>query len=386
MARKKARSRARDPLPEDALRDLAKRLESDVPSAVLLRGEERYFRTRGIALVVDAAREAGMEICRHDPLDPEYAPARLVDDLATGALFQSARCVVLESAERVVVDRARNVSPAARDAMLARLETGAPGCIVLSAEKLRADHVLAKAIQAAGGPTVGCRRLYDSPPAWNPDPRSAEIVQWCAARAKALGVPIEPAEALTIVAATGNDLAAIDDQLRSLVGRGAEALRDIVAWDAAASVWDVAEHVAVGDVKRAALGIESLFASGAVQRDGSRVIDNDGVVAQLAMALSAKLREAERAASVLRGGGTPAQAIAAAGVRGPKAAHAALEKRIAARPHDAWPRMLADLGALERRSRSSVRVDATDFMHFALQHRRRAGDAKSRSRTPRMGG
>ena len=76
---------------------------------------------------------------------------------------------------------------------------------------------------------------------------------------------------------TGNDLAAIDDRLRSLVGRGDQAVRELVPWDTGASVWDVAEHVASGDLRRASGGLETLFAGGATQRDGSRTIDTPGM-------------------------------------------------------------------------------------------------------------
>ena len=90
--------------------------------------------------------------------------------------------------------------------MLARLTSGAEGMLVLSAEKLRADHPLAKEGKERGV-LVGCRRLYDSPPSWDPDPRKAELVQWCAARAKVMGVPLDLSEAAYVVAATGNQLA-----------------------------------------------------------------------------------------------------------------------------------------------------------------------------------
>ncbi|MEM9382757.1 MAG: hypothetical protein AAGB93_22580 [Planctomycetota bacterium] len=375
MARKKAGrggGKPRDPNPADALRDLEAAVQRQLPTVAILRGEERYFRDRGVRALVDAARAAGLEICRHDGLDPEYEPARLLDDLATGALFGGARCVVVHAAERIVVDRATHASPAIRDAMRARIEAGAEGCLVLSAEKLRADHVLAKAAKAADGPVVGFRRLYDTPPPWNPDPRNAELVQWCAARAKQLGVQIDAGEAAFVAAATGNDLAAIEDQLQRLVGRGDDAVRELIPWTAGASTWDVADHVARGDLERASLGIESLFAGGASQRDGSRVLDRSGITAQLITAIGAKLREAERGAAEVRAGRGATQAAAAAGVKGPKAAVDSFEKRLAARPPTDWLPMLEDFGALERRSRSGVTVDATDFLAFALRWRRRA--------------
>jgi len=374
MARKKAGrggGKPRDPHPEEALRELEAQLERGLPPAIILRGEERYFRDRGIRTVVERAREAGMEICRHDAIDPEYSGARLIDDLATGALFESARCIVVQSVERIVVDRASQFSAAIRDAMRKRLEAGLPGCLVLVAEKLRADSVLVKATKAAGGPIVACRRLYETPPPWNPDPRNAELAQWTAARARQLGVQINAGEAAYVAAATGNDLNAIDDQLTRLVGGDGKAVHDLVDWSAGASAWEVAEHVVVGDLKRAALGLQTLFAGGATQRDGSRVLDLGGITAQLMTAIAAKLREAERGAAELRAGNGLPRAIEAAGVRGPKMAIQALEQRLAARAPEAWPRMIEEFGAIERRSRSVARVDANDFLQFALRWRHR---------------
>lgn len=372
MAKKKAaRKRTQDPPPEDGLRALARTLEGGLPPLVVLRGEERYFRERGVSMATASARDAGMEVCRHDALDPEYSAAALLDDLSTGALFQSARCVVVHGADRIVTDRATKFSAPIRDAMKARLTSGSEGAIVLSGEKLRADNPLAKLAQEHGWPVVGCRRLYDSPPAWDPDPRKAELVQWCAGRAKGLGIPIDLGEAAYLCAATGNDLSSIEDQLARLVGRGREAIQELIAWDASASPWDVAEHIVSGDVKRAVAGIETLFNGGASQRDGSRTIDTAGIVAQLSTAMSGKLREALRAAAALQAGMSPPQAIAAAGVRGPRAATEAFEKRLQSRPPAHWRPMLDELGGLERRSRSSVTVDATDFVHLALAWRQR---------------
>ena len=379
MARKKAgrgARKAKEPFPEDALRDLEQRLGRGLPQAVLLRGPERYFRERGIELVVKAAQAAGMELCRHDAIDPEYSSSRLVDDLTSGALFGGARCVVLRAAERVVVDRASAFSSSARDALRARLASEDEGIVVLSAEKLNDSHPLVKAAVAAEAPVVGCRRLYESPPHWDPDPRKAELVQWCAARARALGVEVSVNEAAYVCMATGNDLAAIEDQLQRLVGRGKEAIQELITWDASASVWDVADHMVGGDVQRSLAGLETLFAGGASQRDGTRTIDREGIVAQLSSAISGKLREAARAADGIARGLDPKRAIAAADLKGPPQAMKALEARLGMRPPGAWGQMLVDLGQVERRSRSSVPVDATEFARLALRWRRRKAAAR----------
>ena len=375
MARKKASSRGggkkRDPLPEDALRTLQGRLSKALPPIVILRGEEAYFRNRGVALCVEAAKAAGMEICRHDAVDPEYSAAGLLDDLSTGALFQSARCVVLRGAERVLIERASQYSASIRDAMKARLGSKAEGCLVLSMSKLLASNTLAKAAAEAGGETVGCRRLYDSPPPWDPDPRKAELVQWCASRARDLKIQIDLNEAAYIVAATGNDLASIEDQLKRLEGRGKEAVQELVAWDATASPYEVAEQIAKGDLKRSLVGLETLFSGGASQRDGSRTIDVAGIVAQLSAAISAKVREAARVAEAVQSGLSPQRAVERCGIKGSPKMLEDFMGRFQARAPGDWMPMLEEFGELERRSRSNVSVDVTDFAQFALRWRRR---------------
>lgn len=372
---KKAASRGAakkpNPQPEDALGALGRQLKGGLPPIVVLRGEERYFRDRGVALAVVAAKAAGMEVCRHDALDPEYSAATLLDDLTTGALFQSARCVVVHSAERIVTERALQYSAAIRDAMKARLEAKSEGCLVLSVAKLLATNTLHKAAEAAGGSIVGCRRLYDKPPHWDPDPRKAELVQWCAARARDLKVEVNLNEAAYIVAATGNDLAAIDDQLRRLVGRGKEGIQELVAWDATASPYEVADQIAAGDVKRSLVGLETLFSGGASQRDGSRTIDVGGIVAQLSAAVSGKIREACRVCESVVGGMTPQRAAERCGIKGGKKGVDDFLQRLEARSPREWAQMLDEFGELERRSRSSVAVDVTDFAQFALRWRRR---------------
>jgi len=363
-------------MPEGALGSMERQLSGRLPRAVVLRGEERYFRERGVEHCVAAAKSSGMEVCRHDALDPEYSAAKLLDDLSTGALFESARCVVLRGAERVVVERATQYSSAIREAMLARLKTGAEGALILSAATLLATNSLAKAVTEAKGLLVGCRRLYDKPPPWDPDPRKAELVQWCAQRARSVGVKIDLNEAAYIVAATGNDLAAIDDQLKRVAGRGKEAIQELVSWDASASPFEVAEHLASGDLKRALAGLETLFSGGAVQRDGSRTIDTSGIVAQLSSSVSGKIREACRVAEGVVAGMPPPRAAERAGIKGSARMVEETLRRFDARPPEDWMRMLEDFGELERRSRSGVSVDVTDFARFALRWRRRGQAAR----------
>jgi len=359
----------RDPHPADEHDRLVRALRAGLPPIVILRGEEGWYQSSGVRLVVEAAAATGMEICRHDAEDPDYDVRRLLDDLSTGALFGGARCVVLKNAERVVVDRASKASAPVREQLLGRLAARAEGLLVLAADKLIASHALVKAAEECGGLVIGCRRLWDSPPPWNPDPRLAEPVQWLVRRARERRIDLTTEQASYVYAATGNDLAALDGQLQRIEASGGAALNEVVGWESGASPYDVAEHLLAGRAERAVGGLETLYRGGAAQRDGSRVFDAAGITIQLASAVSAKLRETLAGARGVAAGLDAAAAAAAAGVKGPPQAMAAFAQRLGLRPLPDWGRMLEELALVERRSRTGAGADVNDFVHLALRWR-----------------
>jgi DNA polymerase III delta subunit len=361
------RKKARDPHPEEELRELENVLRGGLPRGVVLRGEERYFRERGLARVVAAATQAGLELCRHDTQDPEFHLSALLDDLAGGALFATGRCIVVRHADALLTKGARLASPAFAKALAARVGSGAEGTIVLTAGTLRADNPSVKALVAAGGLVVSCRRLWDSPPPWDPNPLKAELVQWLLGRARTMRVDLAPDEAAYVAAAKGNDLFALESELERLRGRGRQAVRELVGWDSGGSPFAIAEQLVSGDAPRALAGLEALFRAGFAGRDGSRTLERGGLVAILASAVGAKVRESVAGAEVLVAGGSPADAAEAAGVRGAPQARQAFEARVRARPPAAWVRMLEDSGALDRRARSGATVDVNDFCVLALR-------------------
>src|SRR5215207_4448349 len=97
-----AAAKAKEPDPPSQLRELGASLPpaagAKLARAYLLRGEERYFREKGIELVVAAAREAGLELSRHDARDPDFSAATLQDDLQAAPMFAGARCIVVRNA------------------------------------------------------------------------------------------------------------------------------------------------------------------------------------------------------------------------------------------------------------------------------------------------
>ena len=262
--KKKSARKARDPFPEDALTDLARRLRDGPLPIVVLRGEERYFRDRGVKLALEAARAAGREICRHDALDPEYDASRLLDDLATGALFQSARCVVHTARTRSSSNAPSIIQRrSARHARPPDERRG--GMLVLSAEKLRADHPLAKeagrsaASWSDAGASTTPRLRGPRPPQGGARP----VVR--GAREGHGRALISPR--LHTSSQHGNDLDALEDQLARLGDAAARASRSSFLGRLGVAV-EVAEQLVCGDLKRAVVGIETLFNGGASQRDG----------------------------------------------------------------------------------------------------------------------
>ena len=373
-ARKSAGSKAKDPHPEQALAELGRRL-ADPLFAVCLKGEERYFRDQGIRLVLNKAKERGDEICRHDGSDPEFSQATLLDDLTSGALFAGARTVVVDNADKLIKKGARSFSQGLVDALKSRIAALAAGqvegCLILSASNLRADHVLVKAVQASEGAVVGCRRLYDSPPPWDPDPRKAELVQWTADRARRANIPLGVEEAVYVAAALGNDLAGIAGKLEQLRERGSEGIVELVSWESGGSPWDLADKLMDGDGARASVGVEALFAGGFQGKDGKRTVDRSALVALMTGTLTKGLMELTRAGRYVAQGQSPQAALAAAGVRGAPATVKRKAERLASRSPDQWQGMLEDAEQLERRSRSGARVDVNDFAVVGLRWARR---------------
>ncbi len=376
--RKKRATKARDPHPEQALADLKQRLAQQGGQplvAVCLRGEERFFRDEGIRLLLDAAKQRGDEICRHDGLDPEYSPATLLDDLTSGALFTGARTLVIENADRLVKKGARGYSEGLVKAITARIQAlhrgEVQGCLILSAGNLRADHALLKVVKAANGSLVGCRRLYDSPPPWDPDPLKTELVQWVADRARRAQIPLGHAEAGYMAYALGNDLATLQGKLEQLRGRGEEGIRELVSWESGSSPWDLAEKFLDGQGALASVGIEALFSGGFKGKDGRRTVDRGGLVAMMATSLVKPLMELTRASAYIRAGSSAPEALKHAGLRGAPAVMKRKAERLGSRSPEQWQGMLEDASELERRSRSGALVDVNDFALLAVRWAKR---------------
>lgn len=367
-------ARTREPDPPTQLRGLESSLKQGLPRGLVLRGEEPYFRARGLDLALECARTAGLEVCRHDLADPEFSLPALLDDLGGSPMFASARCVVIRNADASVRRKSLLAKEGRKDSALTRalvsfLAEGREGCVVVDAKTLRADHAVAKAVKAAGGPVVSCRRLWDSPPPWDPDPRKSELAQWTGRRAQELGLRLSTDEATYVALATGNDLAAIETQLEKVMRGGRERLKEIVGWDSGGSPWKAADTVLGGNLPRALAALEALFQAGFHDgRDGRTEVDPRALTAMVLGSMRGKARQALVVARA-SGRGTPdAGALAAAGVKG-EAAAKTLSALVARRDAAAWEQLYGSVLDLERRSRTGAVVGVDDLVRLALSAR-----------------
>jgi len=367
-----AASRRREPDPPAQLERLAEALRGAAGTrAIVLRGEERYFRERGIELAGEAAAGRGLEVCRHDAKDPEYELARLLDDLGARPLFAVARCVVVRNADGPTDRKVKPLekvggkdSPLTRAArgFLAHEETG---MLVIEARTLRVDHALAKAVAAAGGVIVTCRRLWDTPPSWG---GRAELVQWLLARARELEIRLAPDDAVYLAAATGNDLSALDTQLEKLRHAGGRGVRELVGWDSGGTPWRAAEELLCGDPARGLAAVEALFRAGFQdERRGKRELAPAALAAILIGCLRGVVRRTEVGARALLEGLDPRAAAERAGVARGGPAFPAFEARLRARDAAGWRRIAADVARLERKARRQPGPDANDFALLALR-------------------
>lgn len=375
-----AARKAREVAPPTQLSQLEARLaQGDPPRGIVLRGEERYFRERGVELIRDRARALQWEISMHDSADPDFEEGALLDDLAAGSLFAGASCVIVRNAGSLLKKAGRNQSALTRSVQAFLGSDQVAGSVVLCADNLRADHAVVKAVQAADGALLHCRKLWDSPPPWKPDPRQTEVVLWILSRARDFAVNLTPDQAVYVAVATGNDLFALDTQLKKLRHAGQRSLREVVQWEAGGSPFQVAEALVGGERARALAGVEALFRGGFKDRSGGRVVDEHALVAILMGAIGRSLRQGLAGSVALAAGGDPLQGASKAGLSVNPRGRDAFMAQLRMWPLREWRVRLETLANLERRSKTGGRVDGADFVLLAC---RWSKDAVAASKTP----
>jgi hypothetical protein len=360
---------AKEPDPRDVWGALERDLGASkgLPVATIVRGAEGWYRSRAVDMLVERARAAEFELCRHDTRNPDFRAPALLDDLASTAMFASARCIVINDPEPLLKKQAGEESAAAR-AVLAFAKRGA-GAVVLSAESLRADLGVVKALSELGARTYSFRKLYEKPSPWDrdPDPARAELVSWIVGRARERKVKITSDQALLLAHARGNDLAALDDELAAAQGMGGAFSIAGLSSAAAGSPRELADALVAGDLGASTLAIETLFRGGIRrEKDGSRDTDEGALAAILLGYLRPRVRQGLAASQLIAAGAKPEQAAVDAGVSN---YDKSLRGAIVARAPAAWAPMLEDLIELERYSKSSRGVDASELAALAMRWR-----------------
>jgi DNA polymerase III delta subunit len=370
-ARRPKERREREPDPDAQIAALEQALGGGpLPRAVLLRGDERWFRESALRVAVDAAKRGGLEISRHDAGDPDFSLSALTSDLLAAPMFAAARCVVLRNANAVLKKDEGELPPAARALSAFVGDTHSPGLAIVEAEGLRADHPLVKAVLARGGHVLNLRRLWDGPPPWSPDPRRSELVLWLQSRARTRRIALSADEALYVATATGNDLFALEAALdRLLQARGGQGVRDLVGWSSGGSPFELAEHMVAGDAAKSVAGIEGLFKLGFTDKGGEREVDRTALLAITLGALRSKLRQSLSAALAMERGESLEDAVKASGAPAFQKSRDELAVRLRARKPAAWREMMDDLLEVERRTRRGALVDASDMTALALRWR-----------------
>lgn len=375
-----AARKEKEPSPGEQLAAFARSLASGtLPRAVVVRGDERYFRDEAVRQFVDAGRARGLEVTRYDTRDPDFSLGTLIGDLRAPPMFAAARCIVVRNATALLKKEDGEDSPLARALLAFWKDESAEGVALAEAEGLRADHALAKHA-ASKGVGLALRRLWADPPPWDPDPRKSEVVAWLVARARERKIPITPDDALYAATATGNDLYALDAVLTRLAQRGKEGVRELVSWNSAGSPFDLAEHLCRGDAPKCTHGIEGLFRLGFQDKAGEREIDRGAILAITLGALRSKLRQAAAAARLLEARKSLDDVAALLELPNYAKAREEFAARMRSRPTSAWRAMLEDLTEVERRTRRGGTVDAADLLAFALRWRVTERPVAARSR------
>lgn len=372
---------AKEADPRSEFERLGALLEGGLPTGLLLRGEERWFREQGIERARTLAEAAGIEVCSHDLRDPDASLAKLQEDLRSQGLFGAERCVIVREVDAALKKVAGKDSATTR-AMLSFLGAG-EGSLVISTSGLRRDHAVAKAIAKGPGELFSFRSLYAAHPPWQAgrDPRSTELCGWLLGRARERGVQLDPDRALIWIAALGNDLFELDAQVeRTSLGGDSPDQALGLQLEARTQPWTVADDLCSGKVREAMLGIETLFRGG-MDSSGRRDRKATTLTAVLLGSLRSKVRQGLSGHLSMAGGLSLEQAAEMAGVSGAPMARRSFQGAVESRPRAAWEAMFRDVMELDRRSKSGARVDANDFTRLALRWAQRPAASGARGGT-----
>lgn len=365
-------AKAREAAPHVQLEGYTRALEkaASLPRLTVLRGPEKWFHQEALAAAVARAKALGLEVHHYDPSDPDYTPSGLYGDLGGASLFGDAIFVVVRGGEELCKKDGSKDSEfvAALEAYCQSADP--PGAVLLMAPGLRADNKAVKLTaslpEELGGVALNFRTLYDSPPSWgNARPEDVELVQWCRARAKQLGLPLKPEEAVFVAGAMGNDLGAIDSELKRLVVTGTDELKRSIGWQSGGTPWDVAEKLLTAPPREAIGAVETLFAKGFQGKDKKRVLDASALVSMLLGSLHKSAHAGLAVCEARDRGQSKEVAMQLAGLTGPPKAKERALQAATARTAGEWRAFQAALLDIERKLKTGREADVNDFVLLA---------------------
>lgn len=215
----------------------------------------------------------------------EITPGALAAELATLTFNPGMRYLLADSVQSW---KAGDLEPLERS-----LADMSPDTVLVLIARGKVQARLAKAVQKAGGEV----RAYEAPKPW-------EMHRWVIARAKEEGLTLDSEAAKLLVAAVGGGQHRLAREIEKLAlaahpsaTLSAEELEELTPMESMRSAYDVADALVAGD-GRAALAISE------------RLLETDEHGSKLMYAITRRLREVHRAASLIEQG-VPEQKVAA---------------------------------------------------------------------------
>src|SRR5436190_13710345 len=331
------------PNPEDELTRLGKLLARGLPPLLVITGPNDFFRAqaadRALAAVpagaelrvIDAGEQQASNEGEEGDDEPDEAGGGAADaaalascpeleDLRGGGLFARSAFVV--------VRRGAGWWQLHAATLAAQLPKFVKGCgLVLEASKLdkrkKAAQALVKSL-ADTGALFDFRDLYDMPYDRSRSPFEGELCKWVVARARELGVALQPAAAWVVVAHIGKQPAELLAELQRLRDRlGADPKRAPLApadlggrlnTRFESNAFELADAVLDGDKRAAFRSVRAMFDRGARGREG-KIVDRAGLFPSTTSWLYQSLARTLEGRQLLDAGTSERDLPAAAGVR-----------------------------------------------------------------------
>ncbi len=272
-------------------RELSGALTERVPPLIIIAGPEEFLRREAVETVRKHLGERSQELDRRSIKSPSDADlVALIDDLRTPSLFAGAQAIVVDPAEKWLA-----LDP---DLWLHAIQSPwAAGHLVLVSDGLDGRTKLAKML-AKQALWVQVERPFHRPPPWKPKARPWEndLNQWIVARARGVGLRIDPSIAHLLQGRIGPrlaDLASAIDRFETVLA--GDSSRTITAERVAehtpdgeeSGLFEVVDALFLGDRADALRQLRELLRRGSVDAKGSRTTDPTALLLQcLGVALS----------------------------------------------------------------------------------------------------